>query len=242
MNWTTCILVAACLVLIGCDETNYYSQQNTPTPNQVTPIPVYGPKVLDYDFESVVGAEIPDRSENHMDMLVTGCTRAAGKVGMALSCGQYGSAIIKNGSPDLIRHIKNNVAVSIQFWLNYSDASGTQSTLLELGGAYVQIANGMLHFLPNYPIDLQLNTPLSAGTWYNIAITFDGSITRFYLNGVLVQTYDVISPLGYESSDSEISLFPNYYEGKLSATLDSFRVYDVILTEEQILESFVNES
>jgi hypothetical protein len=88
------------------------------------------------------------------------------------------------------------------------------------------------------------NTLLSAGTWYHVAFTYDGSAIKFYVNSNLdgthsytaqknVEDYVFLGAWSFESSTDSPTIYGNY---KLNGCMNDFRIYDHVLSKKEIKE------
>ncbi len=135
-------------------------------------------------------------------------------------------------------------SMSVSVWLNSAvdlTGSGTHRTL-EKGDSYFlleDLGNGGMNFLvkPGNKI-AEIGQGLSAGQWYHLTGTFDGSDVRIYLNGVLKGTDTVGGnidddglPLRIGSDDGEA-----FFDG----VLDEVRISTVTRSAAWVRATFVN--
>ncbi len=86
------------------------------------------------------------------------------------------------------------------------------------------------------------NTTLTAGTWYHIALTYDGSTMRAYINGTADGTYAVSGTIHNGTSDlyigarSEGSL-SRYFDG----TIDEVRIWNTVRSPTEIQNNMNTE-
>jgi len=99
---------------------------------------------------------------------------------------------------------------------NHSDETFRGSVAMNAGGTWVAASFG----------DLQ------ADTWYHLCGTYDGTVLRSYVDGVLITETAAAAP-NAESNSLKIARHAaaaQYFEG----TIDDVRIYDTALTAEQI--------
>jgi hypothetical protein len=83
--------------------------------------------------------------------------------------------------------------------------------------------------------DRIITTPISVNTWYNYTTTFDGFTSRIYRNGVLLDSYN---------NPNRNTLGSIFKIGKINslisidADVDDLKIYDVSLSEDQIMELY----
>lgn len=80
--------------------------------------------------------------------------------------------------------------------------------------------------------DVIVSTPLSKGIWYNYTITYDGSISKIYRNGVLLKSLNGIvrATKGNIFRLGEINTTVG-----INADIDDLKIYNVAMTEEQVV-------
>ena len=74
---------------------------------------------------------------------------------------------------------------------------------------------------------------LAVNTWTHLALTFDGSTLRLYVNGVLNNSKAVTGTLPTSSNPLQIggnAIYGDHFAGKI----DEIRVYNTALTQAQI--------
>lgn len=83
--------------------------------------------------------------------------------------------------------------------------------------------------------DVIVSTPLAKDTWYNYTITFDGKISKIYRDGKLLKSVDGIlrSTKGNIFRLGEINTTVG-----INADIDDLKIYNVALTEEQVMVSY----
>jgi hypothetical protein len=81
-----------------------------------------------------------------------------------------------------------------------------------------------------------LGTTLSAGTWYHLAGTWDGTNLTLYLNGAAVGANTRLTPLTAYTADSSIGGDGGPLFGTFDGTVDEVVLYDVELSSAQVAE------
>ncbi|UOQ55711.1 endo-beta-N-acetylglucosaminidase [Hymenobacter cellulosivorans] len=110
---------------------------------------------------------------------------------------------------------------------------GANTALVRLGDAGLA-ANRLQFVMQVNGTSRKVNSPtsLSAGTWYHVAATFDGSVMRLYLNGQLNASLNVT---GSFVANSNFFLGRNFDNSRvLNGTLDEVRVWTRALTPAEI--------
>ncbi len=120
-------------------------------------------------------------------------------------------------STQRFQHLVSNGYTSTNFGALYFDGGSSTGTFTYWHGGSQKVIS---------PVSIQLNT------WYHVAVTYDGSLTRLYVNGVLVdtstahtETFDNPVMFGYAAVGSD-----HYFTGQL----DEVSLYNGALTAAQI--------
>jgi hypothetical protein len=133
---------------------------------------------------------------------------------------------------------------TVGFWVNFTNvATGVDNTLMTHG---VQSANNGLHLVERsgkayfglWSNDLASAQSLIAGTWYNIAYTFNFStkLKSIYINGVLDNSGGTV---GYSGTGSNTRIGTSVGLLRyLRAKLGTVCIYNVPLSENEIKENF----
>ncbi|KAF2334855.1 LamG domain-containing protein [Flavobacterium daemonense] len=144
---------------------------------------------------------------------------------------------------------QNNAARSISVWVKLNDISKA-NYILGYGTAYNAQYYGLLQQgTPSSNSDLSLagwgasndvivSVPLTKGKWYNYTITFDGSVSKIYRDGVLVKSLDGMTRAtkGNIFRLGEINTTVG-----INADIDDLKIFNVALTNEQVA-AFYEES
>lgn len=153
--------------------------------------------------------------------------------------GFLGDAFLFNGSSQLsapsLNMPINNQSRTLDLWFNLSQQSTHESYLAGYGSASATnlfalglLANGQ-PFFSQWGAAI-FAPQITTGLWHNLAVTFDGTITSLYLDGLLagsgnlpVDTTSGAFLFGY--------LDPNR---NFNGLMEQIRLYDTALTAEQI--------
>ena len=135
-------------------------------------------------------------------------------------------------------------AWSTSFWFNV-DAIGFQSVAARGGGV---LSSGIYAVWVNSSEQIRvrlrggtianISTSVATNTWYNVAITWDGTTANGYLNGKFITTIAVgtnsnrTEPLSIGVSGE--SLNSGFFDGKISQTL----AYNRALTASEVKQNF----
>lgn len=154
------------------------------------------------------------------------------------NAGKYGKAMEFDGTDDYVQIPDSSALditnITISAWIKATTLGGRiidKITVGETDGYLMDTYNSKIRICAN--TCPSSNTTLSTGTWLHITLTFDGTTTKFYLNG---------SPDG--SSTSIISISTNALNLRFGADqngtslfsglIDDVRVYNYALTPLQI--------
>lgn len=83
--------------------------------------------------------------------------------------------------------------------------------------------------------DVIVSTPLAKGIWYQYTITFDGTVSKMYRNGELLK---YISGLKRSTNGNIFRLGEINTAVGINADIDDLKIYNIALTDEQVLESY----
>lgn len=163
-----------------------------------------GSLVGNSSFEDGTGSTASDATAYSNDGSVTGADwTPSGMVGEALDFSGAGDRVQIPDSPSL--GFAGN-QMTLACWINADDLSGNWVTILHRANAGLTCFNWQLYAravdapTANHPMfrincngdsgisaneEVEADMVLSAGTWYHIAVTYDGSAMRFYIDGAL---------------------------------------------------------
>jgi hypothetical protein len=170
-----------------------------------------------FDTSSVSGTTVADQSGNGHDLtLVNGASITSGHSGQALTLdgtNQYAYGLISS--------LPTSVALSM--WVKANDVSTTQSILVEEGSGapssgyhftLVGILNGAF-YAGFWDIGDIASSPINAGQWYHVILTYDGvaHTQSLYVDGVLQGTQS-----GVWSPPDDIYFLTGYQQSGCSFT------------------------
>jgi len=193
------------------------------------------------------GTSAADATGNgHTATWTTGLTWQPGKVGSkSLGCDGVNATTVTGGLP-------TTAPYSYVFWIQGTTTpptSGNNQIVVHNGdtsdsfgfawgspttgfdqAAYTQDASG------NY-IAVRLTTPLQAGQWYHVGVTFDNTTLRIYLNGVQQSTAAVTTMKG-ATGDFHFCGTPAGTSTYFAGQLDEVKVWNYALTAAQVLQEY----
>lgn len=85
--------------------------------------------------------------------------------------------------------------------------------------------------------DVIVSTSLLKNTWYQYSITFDGTISKIYRDGQLLKS---VSGISRSTKGTIFRLGEINTAVGINADIDDLKIYNVAMTEEQILEEYNN--
>lgn len=132
--------------------------------------------------------------------------------------------------------------MTLALWVR-PDALGAHQILISKDDAYeLELGNlsaGTLNLRLNNYIEGVASTPMQEGVWQHVAVTWDGSLVRFYRNGQPDGTHPC--GLSLRSNDAAIGLggrpggpFQGGPVYQMDGALDDVRIYDVALSAVEI--------
>src|ERR1041385_2767981 len=80
-------------------------------------------------------------------------------------------------------------------------------------------------------------TTLSTGVWYHVALVYDGSALRGYVNGVQDGSLSVTGSVGTSSNSTRIGINPSG-SAKFRGAIDELTLYNQALTAAEVLELY----
>lgn len=217
---------------------------NTPPPA----VPTDG-LVLSYSFDRDGDGTVPDESGNRLNGTVHGARW--------VNAGVSGGAYAFDGVDDHIevKDPSNLRAYSISVWVNLDDLEPrsviARTSLAGPGSEWshqigVAHSNNVEHYIfPSAYPECRVTgaDTLNTGVWYHVVGTgSDRDVMRLYVDGVEVGSVDLPGPL-WRGGDRwlighEVGVDRDAYRGRRGAfhgTVDELRIYNRVLTEEEIL-------
>jgi len=194
--------------------------------------------VVFYHFDEASGSTAIDSSGNGFNGTIFGAPRVPGKVGQGLQFDSTGDRVEMPPPHDIFFRSQE---ITIDFWLNPTTLN--PGDLYNLLGAFtgemmVRLNNGKIEFLlldslGNKQIIITSATSLNTSTWYYLAVTFNGSDARLYINGALDSSSSIPFPIPYMNN----TLFVAGTNGVLPQFLgfiDEVRISNIVLTDTEI--------
>lgn len=188
--------------------------------------------VVQYRFEEAAGTTIfYDSSYDNQHGLCTDCPTAG-------LTGQFGNAVQFNGGTQYISVTNSLNPISTTFsvaaWVNPSSLGAAQTLLSQQDGNgsgtdWLWIdTSGQLHSsLGN--VALNTTTQLSSGQWNHVALTYDGTDLRLYINGELEAT--AAANMTAADGDWIIGLSQDLSTAPFTGLLDELMISDRPLSE-----------
>jgi fibronectin type 3 domain-containing protein len=194
--------------------------------------------VAAYGFEEASGTSASDASGHGYTGTISGATRTA--------AGRFGRALSFDGINDLVDVAHNSAfdlgaAMTLEAWVRPSVVASWRTVLMEQRG------NGMLyalyastdtdrpsgHVFTSGELDTRGPAKLAVNVWTHLAVTYDGSVLRLYVNGAEASSRVVGGSL--PASDGPLTiggnhLWPEWFKG----IIDEVRVYGRSLTAAEI--------
>jgi hypothetical protein len=194
--------------------------------------------VAAYGFSETSGTSVLDSSGNNLTGVISGATRT--------TAGHSGSALTFNGTSDWVTvndaAVLDVTRVTLEAWVRPTTLSGWRTVIMKESAnalAYVLYAHDNAPrpaaYINNGGVDLTVagTAALPLNTWTHLAMTYDGSNMRLYVNGALVTTtaatgniITTANPLRIGGNNS----WGEYFAGQI----DDVRVYNRALTQAEI--------
>ena len=190
-----------------------------------------------YAFDEGSGSTALDSSENHRTATIVGGTWAAGKFGSAVSLNGTGNEV---DPPALGTFYKS--AFTYEAWVRKQSAKVDVTVLgswtsAQAGGPMIWVD----HVAGRYRLTLGANsanyldsgrTP-AVGQWQHVAATYDGSVARFYVDGVQTASTTFTGNVG-NSDTWRIGAYGSTPGGFFDGLVDNVRIYDRALSAAEI--------
>ena len=201
--------------------------------------------VAAYGFEEGSGSQVADASGYGNGGTIANATWVdSGAYGRALSFNGSDAVVTVDDSPSL--HLKG--AMTLEAWVKPSTIGGDWRDVLYRGNdAYYLEASSQADGLPmgggsfngaGGEGQVFGDDWLPAGAWSYLAVTYDGSMLRLYVDGKEVASKPQSGMLVASHDPLQIGgdhIFGQYFEG----TIDEVRVYDVALAPDAIQNDMV---
>ena len=194
--------------------------------------------VAAYSFDEGVGTTVGDSSGNGNTGVITNA--------IWTTAGKYGSALVFDGLTSIINipdspilHLTS--AMTLEAWLYPGNVAnewedviykGDEDYLLEATSNQNDVPGGGGTF-GTTDVRMTGTAPLQTNAWSHLAMTYDGTTLRLYVNGVQVSSQPQTGLISSSTNPLQIgadSFSGQFYQG----TIDEVRVYNVVLTQAQI--------
>jgi hypothetical protein len=191
-------------------------------------------QVAAYAFNEGTGTTVLDASGGNVGTLSNATWTSAGKFGNALLFNGVNALVTIADSPSL----RLTSGMTLEAWVNpvtvdrawrdaiykgndnyYLEATSTRNPAAPVGGGTFGETWG--------------TAALAANTWTHLAATYDKTVLRLYINGVLVGSRARTGNIATSANPLQIggnTLFGQYFRG----TIDEVRVYIAALTAAQV--------
>ena len=194
--------------------------------------------VVAYSFDEGTGSTVTNAAGNGNNGTISGATRTNANV--------FGNALVFNGSNALVT-INDSASLhlitgmTLEAWVNPSVVSNIwQDVIYKANDNYFLEATSDHNKVPGGGGTIAAadvvtfgNAALTVNTWAHLALTYDGTALRLYVNGVPVSSLSKTGTILVSTSPLQIggdSLFGQFFQGMI----DEVRVYNVALTAAQI--------
>jgi hypothetical protein len=157
--------------------------------------------------------------------------------GSTWGTGRFGNAVVFDGGTTRVRtnaNITLGTAFTMEAWIN-NPAAADYETIMTVGeNRDLYLFNGQLRFDTGATF-VSFGTTLPTDTWTHVAVTYDGTTMRAYVNGAAYGTAQTIS-LTSVSAPLQVGAWifgANNYD-YFSGTIDNIRIYSRALTQTEI--------
>ncbi|MEV6932012.1 LamG-like jellyroll fold domain-containing protein [Dactylosporangium sp. NPDC051485] len=194
--------------------------------------------IAGYTFDAGSGASVADSSGNGNTGTITGATWTAGK---------YGGALSFNGSGDLVKipssaTLNPTTGLTMTAWVQPTAAQSGWRTVMhkETDAWFLNAGSDAGPLKPAGGVTTGSSDSVAYGTtacplsaWTHIALTYDGTNLRLYVNGTLVSTKAKTGTL--KQTTGQLSIGGNTPYGEyFKGLIDEARVYNRALTAAEI--------
>lgn len=204
------------------------------------------------DFRSTL---VSDRSGGrNTGTLVNAPTKTVGKIGQALNFASASTQYVNAGSNAIVDDIVNlstcawvrpspSLTVYGDVVTKYTNGGGGWQMLLDYN-SFTALLPSFYHTFTGAPGHWFATTVLPYSQWSHLCVTYNNSSTTndpsFYVNGVLVPTYENQTPTGSASTEAAGDMYIGAYNnagspGELfDGVIDEARVYNRIITASEV--------
>lgn len=212
--------------------------------------------VMIYNFDELSGAKAHDTSGHQFDGDIVLATRVDGKKGKALDFSTLSARVeiplmptTMNYDPSKLPNLKKG-GVAFEAWVNLAkiDAGSTYQVIGDgFGGTKslrLQLIEGKIELLAaeswssNWHSIISSKLALTTNTWNHIAVTFDGTTARTYINGTKDNERTVSFVIQQPVNNWTIGAMNDFYPpwtNQLPGAIDELAVYDYALTPAEVL-------
>jgi hypothetical protein len=194
--------------------------------------------VAAYGFNETSGVQVADASGQSNTGTISNATHT--------TTGKFGGALSFNGTSAWVTvadaaSLKLTNGMTIEAWVNPTTGSGWRAVVLKEtsnGLAYALYSannasrpEGYVH--TNADIGDAGTAAVALNTWTHLAVTFDGSTLRMFVNGVQVSSASVTGSMGASTGPLRIggdSVWGEYFKGQI----DEVRIYNRALSPGEI--------
>jgi hypothetical protein len=194
--------------------------------------------VAAYGFNETSGTNVLDSSGNNLTGVITGATRT--------TTARSGQALTFDGTNDWVT-VNDAAALDVtrttlEAWVRPTTLSGWRTAIMKesaIGLAYALYAHDNAPRPSAYmntggpDIEVQGTSGLPLNTWTHLAMTFDGTVMRLYVNGAQVNTRNTTGNIIATGNALRIggnALWGEYFAGQI----DEVRIYNRALTQAEI--------
>jgi hypothetical protein len=194
--------------------------------------------VAAYGFNEGTGATVSDASGNGNTGTVSGATWS--------TAGRFGGALSFNGSNNWVTvadaaSLDLSTGMTLEAWVNPTSPTGWRTVILkeQPGGLVYSLyaSNGANrpsgHVFTSAEMDTQGTAVLQANTWTHLAVTYDGTTLRLFVNGVEASNKAVSGSIVGSSGVLRIggnAVWGEYFSG----LIDEVRIYNRALSTVEI--------
>jgi hypothetical protein len=191
-----------------------------------------------WGFDEASGTAARDRSGYGNDGTISGATRVTGKFGGALRFDGRNDYVTV---PDAAQLDLRN-AITIEAWVRPGRAGGVWRSIaikehgknLDYGLYSNAGADGATGYLyTDHESKVASASELARDRWSHVAMTWDGSTMRLYVNGALVKSSPMKGALATSAGALRIGgnqVWGEFFEG----TIDELRIYDRALPQAEL--------
>lgn len=139
-------------------------------------------------------------------------------------------------------------SMTMEAWIKYRtiDFSNSGARILCVGGSYCFLVGGASNHNSNLAVSLvglaqpnifHGNSRLEPGTWYHVAVTYDGSMVKLYLNGAPDASFPASGRIDTGVNRAYVGWDPEAvggYQAPLDGIIDELAVYSRPLSQKEI--------